>query len=62
MDFKAYLDYFGWSKAQFAKKIGVTPDTVSRWKEPPKLVMLYLEEMYSHREYVQDVIRYMKAK
>ena len=44
MKFREYLKYFGWSQAEFAREIGVTPDTVSRWKgQPPKLVMLYLE-------------------
>jgi len=38
------LARLGWSRKYFAERIGVSPDTVSRWKDdPPQLVMLYLE-------------------
>ena len=54
MKFREYLKYFGWSQAQFAKEIGVTADTVSRWKgHPPKLVMEFLELKRTSNEYVR---------
>jgi len=46
MDFKQYLAYFGWSQANLARRIGVSPDTVSRWKgQAPQVVLMYLEEL-----------------
>jgi len=43
--FSEFLEEFGYSKAEFARLIGVSPETVSRWgEEPPRVVMLYLEE------------------
>jgi len=55
MDFKEYLDYFGWSQAVFAGKIGVTPETVSRWQgNPPQLVMMYLHERWSNLEFLKE--------
>ena len=51
MGFDQYLECLGLSKAEFAREIGVTPDTVSRWRgESPKLVMLYLGERYAARQ------------
>ena len=46
MDFRQYLEHFGWSQAELARRIGVTPDTVSRWKgQAPQVVLMYLEEL-----------------
>ena len=54
MEFDQYLEYFGLSKAEFAEEIGVTPDTVSRWRgDPPVVVLLYLKERYGR---VEDVL------
>ena len=51
MEFDQYLEYLGLSKAEFAREIGVTPDTVSRWRgDPPKLVMKFLECAYMSDE------------
>jgi len=46
MEFHEYLEHFGWSQAELARRIGVSPDTVSRWRGvPPQLVMMYLEQV-----------------
>ena len=51
MDFKQYLVYFGMSQAELAKRIGVTPDTVSRWKgQAPQVVLMYLEQLRKNEE------------
>ena len=51
MDFKQYLVYFGWSQANLARRIGVSPDTVSRWKgQAPQVVLMYLEELRKNEE------------
>ena len=47
MDFRGYLKYFGWSQAEFARKVGVTPEAVSRWTgSPPKIYVMWLRERY----------------
>jgi len=51
MDFAGYLEYFGWSQAELARRIGVVPETVGRWKgDPPQVVMMYLELLYNYRK------------
>ena len=63
MNFLDYLAHFGWSQAQFARRIGVTPETVSRWGgEAPTSVMLYLGELHqreldikAHRQLLDDM-------
>ena len=51
MDFKQYLVYFGWSQANLARRIGVSPDTVSRWKgQAPQVVLMYLEQLRKNEE------------
>ena len=62
MEFNQYLEYLGLSKAEFARQIGVTPDTVSRWRgNPPKLVMLYLRERYERTEDVRNLRRWISG-
>lgn len=44
-EFAELLGFHGLLKRDLAKEIGVTPETVSRWKdEPPELVMMWLRE------------------
>jgi len=52
MDFRQYLEHFGWSQAELARRIGVTPDTVSRWKgQAPQVVLMYLGELRKNEDY-----------
>ncbi len=61
MDFRAYLEYFGWTQREFAERINVTEETVSRWKNsPPTLVSLYLEERKGHIDFVKENIEFNK--
>ena len=65
MDFRAHLNYFGWTQREFAERIGVQKETVSRWNnKPPKLVILYLEERKAEIEFNKETIarlaRFMK--
>jgi len=54
--FSDYLEEFGFTKAEFARLIGVRPETVVRWKEePPKVVILYLEEKKALRNLASQV-------
>ena len=63
MDFKQYLTYFGWTQAQFAREIGVTADTVSRWKgSPPKIYLLYLNALWTHSEYTKGLKAYWNGR
>jgi len=56
MTFTDYLEEFGFTKAEFARLIGVSPETVGRWKEePPKVVILYLEELRASRELLEAI-------
>jgi transcriptional regulator with XRE-family HTH domain len=55
VDFRAYLEYFGWSQREFARRIEVSEETVSRWKSnPPRLVMRYLEERKENLEFLKE--------
>jgi len=63
MDFRGYLEYFGWSQGELARQIGVTPETVSRWRgDVPKVVLLYLGEKYRHAEYVKGLRLWWEAR
>ena len=42
-ELKIILRKLGWSKAELARRMGYEADTVSRWKEVPKPVELYLD-------------------
>jgi len=56
MTFTDYLEEFGFTKAEFARLIGVSPETVVRWKEePPRVVILYLEEKKALRNLASQV-------
>lgn len=38
------LKELGWSKADLSRKLGKSPDSVSRWGDsPPRYVMAYIE-------------------
>ncbi|WP_430430207.1 helix-turn-helix domain-containing protein [Oceanicaulis sp.] len=38
------LKELGWSKADLGRKLGKSPDSVSRWGDnPPRYVMAYIE-------------------
>ena len=57
MGFRSNLLYLNLSKAEFARQIGVTPDTVSRWgDDPPKLVRLYIRERLARRDFARRVL------
>jgi len=52
MDLEAYLGHFRWSQAELARRIGVVPETVGRWKgKPPQILMMYLEELRKNEDY-----------
>jgi len=56
MSFTDYLEEFGFTKAEFARLIGVSPETVVRWKEePPRVVMMLLEERRASRELLEAI-------
>ena len=56
MKFGEYLEYFGWSQAEFARRVKVSPDTVSRWRgEPPEIYLLYLNALWHHAEYTKGL-------
>ena len=48
-DFKAYLAELDWSKAEFARRTGYHPKTISNWKHPPKIAMIHLRLMVDLR-------------
>ena len=57
MGFRSDLLYLNLSKAEFARQIGVSPDTVSRWgSEPPKVVKLYIKERLARRDFARRVL------
>ena len=63
MEFDQYLEYLGLSKAEFAREIGVTPDTVSRWRgEPPKIYMMWLSERRKRILFLQSLRRIQDAE
>ena len=42
--FKDLLEHAGLRKSDLARKLGITPDAISRWKDkPPKYAVAYLE-------------------
>lgn len=41
--FEWLLSELGWTKAAFARKAGLVPETVSRWVEPPAWAIQWLE-------------------
>ena len=41
-EFRAILDELGWSKAEFARRTGYHPKTISNWKRPPRIAEVYL--------------------
>lgn len=44
IELSSLLKELGWSKTYLADHIGVSRETVSRWNEPPKVVILLLQE------------------
>jgi len=54
---RSMLAELGWSQAQFAERIDVSPRTVSLWAtdrtDVPKVVMLYLELLLKTRQLSQ---------
>ena len=62
-DFRGYLDYFGWNQTDLARRLDITPDTVSRWKgKPPTVVLMYLEERYSRLTYRGRFLKELDAQ
>jgi DNA-binding transcriptional regulator YiaG len=52
MNFSAMLVRAGLKKADLARALGVTPGTVSRWKEtPPQTVLAYLRAVIELNRY-----------
>lgn len=42
-EFNISLKGLGWSRAAFAKKLGIAPNTISRWRTVPQYAVAYLE-------------------
>ena len=63
MEFDQYLEYLGLSKAEFAREIGVTADTVSRWRgDPPRIYMMWLSERRKRILFLQSLSRIHDAE
>lgn len=57
MGFRSNLLHLNLSKAGFARQIGVSPDTVSRWgDDPPKVVRLYIKERLARRDFARRIL------
>ena len=55
MDFRDKLQLAGLSKAGLARRLGVDPDTVSRWgEEPPRYALAYLDLLLRVQAVVRD--------
>ena len=56
-EFKSRLTILGWKQREFAKKLGVTEESVSRWangKQPiPEYVVAYVEAVCSIKRIAQ---------
>ncbi len=48
LELKKTLDRLDWSQADLAKRMQVTPETVSRWVDVPVIVGLYLYALLDH--------------
>lgn len=44
-EFDKALEQLKWRRVDLARRIGIDPASVSRWKTPPRYVMAYLEAM-----------------
>ena len=54
--FTDLLKKAGVNKAQLARRLGITPNAISAWKEkPPKYAVAYLELLVVHNKLVCDV-------
>jgi len=51
-EFEAGLKTLGWSKAELARRLGLHPNSVSKWSEPPLYAMAYLRVMVKLKEIV----------
>ena len=50
-NFRAALKVLGWSRAEFARRVQLSPRTVTRWgKRPPFWAVLYVELLAQLRE------------
>lgn len=54
IDFDAVLGELGWSKAELARRLGLDPNTVTRWKQPPGYAKEYLRVMLLIKEALGD--------
>ena len=48
-DLDTVLSELGWNRTDLHKHIGVHRNTVSNWKQPPKLIMLYLRLLAANK-------------
>ena len=60
MEFREYLEKFGFSEVRFARLIDVSPETVTRWCEShrdhiPVVVLLYLDEIELRMRLLSEV-------
>lgn len=56
-EFKAYLAELGWSKAEFARRTGYHPKTISNWKRPPRIARAYLDMAVGVKRFLDIVLQ-----
>ena len=62
LELKKTLDRLDWSQADLAKRMQVTPETVSRWADVPVIVGLYLDALLDHMTDIDQLSSTINAR
>ncbi|MFZ5783987.1 MAG: helix-turn-helix domain-containing protein [Pseudomonadota bacterium] len=56
-EFSAALKALGWSKAELARRLGIHPNSVSKWASPPQYAMAYLRQSLGIKDLADRLVR-----
>jgi hypothetical protein len=61
-DLDKALELLGWRRVDLARRLGLAPESISRWKgEPPDYVVAYLDAMLAIKRMREFLDRRLKA-
>lgn len=60
-EFDKLLTELGWARNELARRLGLAPESISRWQVPPRYALVYLRAM-THIKALRDEMNRLAKK